>query len=307
MPDVGTPSLDQLRVFVAVVEQGSFAAAGRALRRATSAVSYTIAHLEKQLGLSLFDREQTRKPVLTTAGTALLAKARAVSAGVDELRATVKGMVGGLEAEVSLVVDVMLPTSRLLDAIQAFEAKFPTVPLRLHVEALGAVAQLVSAGVVGIGIAGSLHTAQAGLALVQVGSVEMIPVAAPSHPLASASQNRAGDARRHRQLVLTVRSPFVEAEDVGIFGRETWRLADLGAKHTLLLAGMGWGHMPEPAVHDDIAAGRLVHLKLPETTGGSYDLQAIYRDDNPPGPAAAWMIERFASQRLEQRAKRAQG
>ena len=154
MPDVGTPSLDQLRVFVTVVETGSFTAAGRRLSRATSAVSYTIANLEMQLGIALFDREGTRKPVLTKAGTAVLSKARAVSGGIDELRASVKGLLGGLEAEVTLVVDVMLPTSRLVDAVQAFEAEFPTVTLRLHVEALGAVAQLVQAGVAVIGVGG---------------------------------------------------------------------------------------------------------------------------------------------------------
>jgi len=52
------------------------------------------------------------------------------------LRAKLKGMLNGLEAEVALVVDVMLPTERLVDAIRAFEREFPTVALRLHVEAL---------------------------------------------------------------------------------------------------------------------------------------------------------------------------
>ena len=47
MPGIGTPSLDQLQVFLTVVETGSFAAAGRRLSRATSAVSYTIANLER--------------------------------------------------------------------------------------------------------------------------------------------------------------------------------------------------------------------------------------------------------------------
>jgi DNA-binding transcriptional LysR family regulator len=147
MPDVGTPSLDQLQVFLTVVEVGSFAAAGRRLRRATSAVSYTIANLERQLGIALFDRERTRKPALTEAGALLLSKARAVSGGIDDLRASVKGLLSGLEAEVTLVVDVMFPTSRLADAVQGFEAEVPTVTLRLHVEALGAVPQLVHTGV----------------------------------------------------------------------------------------------------------------------------------------------------------------
>jgi DNA-binding transcriptional LysR family regulator len=296
MPSPGSPSLDQLKVFLTVVETGSFAAAGRRLGRATSAVSYTIASLERQLGVALFDRERTRKPTLTQAGAMVLAKASVVAVGVDDLKASVKGLLEGLEAEVSLVVDVMLPPERLIDAVQAFEATFPTVKLRLHVEALSAVAQLVRTGVAGIGLGGSLHTAETGLELIHVGGVELIPVAAPGHPLARGRPNLPGAARRHRQLVLTVRSPFTEEQDRGVFAAEVWRLADLGAKHALLLAGVGWGAMPEPNVRADLEAGRLVRLVLPEATSGLYPLKAMYRTESPPGPAAAWMIRRFASQ-----------
>ena len=112
----GTPTLDQLRVFLAVVETGSFAAAARRLGRATSVISYAVANLEAQLGLALFDREATRKPQLTVAGRALLGEARTVAHGVDGLRARVRGLLSGLEAEVNLAVDVMLPTSRVVDA-----------------------------------------------------------------------------------------------------------------------------------------------------------------------------------------------
>jgi DNA-binding transcriptional LysR family regulator len=296
MPDPGTPTIDQLKVFLSVVEAGSFAAAGRRLGRATSAISYTIANLEAQLGLALFDREQTRKPTLTEAGAAVLSKARAVSVGVDDLRASVKGLLQGLEAEVTLVVDVMLPTARLVEAIQAFETTFPTVKLRLYVEALSAVAQVVQAGIATIGVGGGMHTTEPGLEQIHVGDVEMIPVAAPNHPLARGNPNPPGAAGRHRQLILTVRSSFSEGQDIGVFSAEGWRLADLGAKHALLLAGIGWGNMPEPSVRADLAAGRLVRLELPEIRGGAYPLQAIYRAHSPPGPAAAWMIRRFVDQ-----------
>ena len=73
-------------------------------------------------------------------------------------------------------------------------------------------------------------------------------------------------------------------------------MADLGAKHALLLAGVGWGNMPEPNVREDLAAGRLVRLDLPEARSGAYAFQAMYRTDTPPGPAAAWLIQRFADQ-----------
>src|SRR5258708_15933337 len=205
MPNPGTPTIDQLKVFLSVVEGGSCRGGGGGVGGGTLATSYTVANLETQLGVTLFDREQTRKPTLTEAGAAVLAKARGVSAGVDDLRATVKGLLEGLEAEVVLVVDVMLPTTRLVDAVQAFEVTFPTVKLRLHVEALSAVGQMVQAGVANIGIGGGLHTTEPGLEEIHVGDVEMIPVAAPNHPLARRNPNPPRAARRYRRLILTIR------------------------------------------------------------------------------------------------------
>ena len=55
MPTVGVPNLDQLQVFIAVVDEGGFAAAARKLNRAVSAISYAISNLEAQLGLVLGD------------------------------------------------------------------------------------------------------------------------------------------------------------------------------------------------------------------------------------------------------------
>jgi DNA-binding transcriptional LysR family regulator len=61
-------TLDQFRSFAAAADEGSFSAAGRRLGRAQSVVSQTLANMEGQLGLKLFDRS-TRIPVLTEAGT----------------------------------------------------------------------------------------------------------------------------------------------------------------------------------------------------------------------------------------------
>ena len=295
MSEPGFPSIDQLRVFLSVVETGSFTAAAKRLGRAVSAVSYTIANLEQQLGVSLFDREQTRTPKLTEAGAAIHAKAKIVAIGVDDLRASARSLLRGVEAEVTLVVDVMLPSARLVDAVQAFEATFPTVTLRLHVEALSAVPQLVRQGGAMIGVGGGLLDVEPDLELLHMGEVEMIPVAAPHHPLARGLA-APGAARYHRQLILTVRTPFSEGRDAGIFSTGAWRLADLGAKHALLLAGVGWGNMPEPNVAADLAAGRLVRLDLPEVRKGIYAFHAMHRTDQPPGPAASWLVQRFIDQ-----------
>jgi DNA-binding transcriptional LysR family regulator len=294
--DPGTPTLDQLRVFLTVIEVGSFAGAARRLGRATSVISYSIANLEAQLGVLLFDRRSTRKPQLTEAGRAVLSEARVISNGVHGLRAKVKGLLQGLEPEIRLVLDVMLPAARVVDALKGFRAEFPTVSLRLYVEALGAVTQMVLDRTATIGICGPLDVEVAGLERVGVGSVELIPVAAPDHPLARARHNAPGAGREHIQLVLTDRSQRTRGQDLGVIGTQTWRLADLGAKHMLLKEGIGWGYMPEPTVREDLEARRLIRLDMAEYKDGFVRLHAIYRTDTPPGPAGSWLIARFEVQ-----------
>lgn len=294
--DPGTPTLDQLRVFLTVVEVGSFAGAARKLHRATSVISYSIANLEMQLGVTLFDRETTRKPQLTDAGRTVLAEARTIANGVHGLRAKVKGLLQGLEAEVHVVLDVMLPAERVVDALKSFREAFPTVALHLHMEALGAVTELVINRGAVVGVSGPMNDGINGLERIGIGSVELIPVAAPNHPLACAEANIPGAGREHTQLVLSDRSVLTKDKDFAVLSSRTWRLADLGAKHMLLREGIGWGNMPRPMIQEDLDSGRLVRLDLPEYRSGQYTFDAIYRTDVPPGPAARWLIERFVQQ-----------
>jgi DNA-binding transcriptional LysR family regulator len=294
--DPGTPTLDQLRVFLAVVDAGSFAGAARRLGRVASVVSYSMANLEAQLGISLFDRESTRKPVLTEAGRTVLAEARNVTDGIAGLRAKVKNLIQGLEAEIHLALDVMLPTHRVVDALKAFRETFPTVSLRLYTEALGSVTQMVLDRSATLGVSGPLDAGIDGIERIGVGSIVLVPVAAPNHPLAVAGKNAPGAGRGHTQLVLTDRSTLTQGKEFGVLGTRTWRLADLGSKHILLREGIGWGNMPLPMVREDLDSGRLVRLDMPDGPGGTYAFDAIYRTDTPPGPAASWLIARFQEQ-----------
>jgi DNA-binding transcriptional LysR family regulator len=151
------PSVDQLLVLLAVAEEGSFTDAAKRLRRATSAISYAIDTLERDLGLSLFHRGTTRKPKLTRQGEAIVAEARAVAHSIETLRARVRGFLEELEPEVSLVVDSMLPSDRLTTLFREFSARFPAMPVRLLVQTLGGVERAVRNGHARIGVGSELH------------------------------------------------------------------------------------------------------------------------------------------------------
>jgi DNA-binding transcriptional LysR family regulator len=293
MRDPGLPSLDQVRVFIAVIDHGGFAHAARALHRTQSVISYTIANLEDQLNIALLDRGK-RKVTLTEAGKALLADARAVSAKVDGMRARARALGAGLEAELCLVVDVMFPMCRLVTLLESFQREYPTVALRLHTEALGGVAQMVLDGRCHLGISGMPVHLPDNIERRLAGHVTMMPVCAPTHPLARIDGVVPTAAlREHLQLVLTDRSPLTSGQDFGVLGLRDWRLADLHSKHALLRGGLGWGSMPEAMIAEDLAAGRLVRLRLQDGDGLEYPLFAIHRADNQLGPAGRWLQEQI--------------
>ncbi|MCE3261782.1 MAG: LysR family transcriptional regulator [Pseudoduganella sp.] len=293
MRDPGLPTLDQLRVFIAVIDHGGFAHAARALHRTQSVISYTIANLEEQLNIELLDRS-TRKPTLTDAGKALLADARAVASKVDSMRSRAKALGAGLEAELSIVVDVMFPTCLLVRTLELFQREFPTVALRLHTEALGAVSQMVADRRCQLGVAGMAANAPANIERHAAGFVKMMPVCSPLHALArEAAPIPTGVLREHLQLVVTDRSALTEGRDFGVLGLRDWRLGDLGSKHALLLGGLGWGNMPEHTVLRDLAEGRLVRLHTQEGLELEYPLFLIHRGDDELGPAGKWLRQQF--------------
>jgi DNA-binding transcriptional LysR family regulator len=288
-------SFDQLRVFITAAEAGSFSAAGRKLRRAQSVISQTVANLEGQLGVALFARSG-RYPVLTEAGRLLLADARAVSSGVDALKARARGMAAGIEPELSVAIDVMFPMAALTRAAAAFGAQFPGTALRLYVEALGGVAKAVLDRQCQLGVVGTLPLSTDALVMERLLGVRIVFVVAPTHTLAQLEGPiPAAELGKHVQLVLTDRTDLSAGREFRVLSHRNWRLADLGAKHAFLRAGLGWGGMPYAMVARDLEEGTLKQIALQDLPpeGETMAMSAAYPADTPPGPAGRWFIEQL--------------
>jgi DNA-binding transcriptional LysR family regulator len=287
-------SLDQLRTFIAAVDEGSFSAAARKLNRVQSAVSGWVSGLEDQIGVVLFDRSG-RFPKLTPEGVLLLADARNIVSGVDTLKARAKLMAAGLETELSVVVDVFFPTALVSAAAKAFASQFPLTPLRLFVEGLGAAYQPVLDGRCSLGILSTLPSLTfPSLVSERLGEVPLVSVAAASHPLACFDQRiPRRELAKHVQLVLTDRSDLMAGKDYGVASPSTWRLADLSTKYAFLKDCLGWGGMPLHMVQKDIAEGTLVVLDVDDMprTGFMLTMSAYHQASEPPGPAGRWLID----------------
>lgn len=286
-------TLDQLRVLLAVVETGSFSAAGRQLHRVQSAISHAVATVESQLGAELFDRSH-RRPVLTPTGEAVLILAREICARADALRRLADGLARGEEATVGLAVEALYPSAALARVCRDFAALWPCVRLNLHTDTLGGVAARVLDGTCALGVVGPA-VERSSLRAWPLGEVELVPVAAPEHPLARLpGPIPAEQVVEQVQIVLSERQGEAATPDQGVLSARTWRVHDLQTKRTLLLEGLGWGNMPLPLVAADLAARRLSQLRLAEQPRRlAVALWAVTRPDTAPGPATRWLLERL--------------
>jgi DNA-binding transcriptional LysR family regulator len=287
-------SLDQLRIFIAAADEGSFSAASRRLRRAQSMVSQTLANLEAQLGVKLFDRS-ARIPVLTDQGRALLADARAVAGDVDLLKSRAKRLAGGLEPELSVVVDVVFPLAPFTATVAAFQKEFPATLLRFDIES-SAVMEPVLERRCAVGVMASLQVAPPQLARERLLVLRSPMVVSPQHPLAThGSPIPAAILSQHIQLVHADPADLARPGAFGLLSPKVWRLSDLGAKLAFLRAGLGFGLMPLHLIEKELASGVLIQItgESAPSEGHVIAMSAVYRTDSPPGPAGRWFIDRL--------------
>ena len=289
---IGSLTLDQLRVLVAIADMGSFSAAGRALGRVQSAISQSVASLETMQGVEIFDRTGYR-PLLTDTGRVLVDQARLVLASAARFEAVASNASGGLEAELTLSIDPLVPSAPLTGALRDLSETYPDLPISFSTEGLGGSLRRLRDGSASLGICTLLPSVPDDVVAFALFRTAMRPVVAPGHPLVSVGRSvRASDLEPHIQLVL---SDPVEplGPNYGLASARLWRFADLNRRFDFLLAGFGWCRMPEHLVLDALADGRLVELEIENDTAppDGLTIYAAHRRDSALGPAGRWLLD----------------
>jgi len=241
---ISSLSLDQLRVLVAIADTGSFSAAGRKLTRVQSAISQTVATLEATQGGTLFDRSGHR-PQLTDTGRILVQQARIVLASAARFEAVAAGSRQGLEAELALAIDPLVPTAPLIGSLRALHETHPQLQISFSTEGLGGALRRLRAGDVSLAFCLLLPDVPEDVMATPLIRINLVPVAAADHSLATLGRlvTRV-DLETHVQLVLS--DPAArDGPNYGLTGSAPWRFVDLARRMDFLLAGLGWCRMPE--------------------------------------------------------------
>ncbi len=301
-------SSDNVLVFLAVLDHGSFSAAARALSRVPSAVSMAIAHLEAELQLNLFDRSG-RKPRPTESAHALEPQARLLAAQRQQLNGQALALTQGLEQRLSIAIAPELLASRWTAALAELAQAHPL----LEVEVLAAPQEDALA---------LLHTGRAQLALVferpsldgregfqEVGSDTLIAVMAPDHPVLEAARREAAGregmpaASLSEEHLKTTRQIVVASRDLGqtdarfVYARHIWRTDNHLAALGLIEAGLGWGWQPRSLVAPRIEAGRLVEMPFSNLSNGlRLWVDVVWSKQRPMGLGAQLFVQAMGKQ-----------
>lgn len=259
-------SLDALQILDAIDRRGSFAAAGKALHKVPSTISYTVSKLEEDLGVQLFDRVGPRAH-LTPAGEALLEEGRHLLRAARELEMRVRRVASGWEAELTVAVDSMLVPALLAEDVRAFTAVAEQTRMRLISESLSGTweALLDRRADLLVGAAGE-GPSGGGYVVEPMGVVRFVFAVAPSHPLAAASEPLGRESlAAHCAIAVADSARRLLPRTVGLLmGQETVTVPDMVSKFRLQCAGLGFGFLPEPYVQQAVRDGRLVIRQVEE-------------------------------------------
>lgn len=252
-------TLDQVRALEAVARLGSFAAAGRELRRVHTAVLYAVKQLEAALGLAVVDRSGYRAS-LTPFGVRVLEHGRRMLEVERELVGWSEVARAGYEPSLSIVYDGLLPARPILAAVRAAQQRSPHTRLSLFSEYLGDVE--AKARDVGATVVLAVVPLEHGLAeAIPLAPLSSVLVAGRGHPLARAKSVTARALAEHAFLTVRGSDKRLRMSTSELDKPSALLLSDFQAKKVALLEGMGWGWMPEYLVSEELRRGQLEVLR----------------------------------------------
>lgn len=258
-------SSDNIELFLAVVERGSFSAAARALHKVPSAVSMGIANMEAELGFALFDRSH-REPVPTKLALALLPHARMISEQLKQLHVHAIELSQGLESTLSIGIASDINSGPLLEAIQLLVRRYPLLNIELISGPQDDVLLMLHKQRIAVCLTfGSVHV-NSTEQFYSVGSESLVAMLSPLHPAIQKSTEELflEDLVNVRQIMVASCEQSLNDLRPRI-AESCWRTNSLSTALEMVETGLGWGNFPLSLTVPLLEQGRLVRLKFKNT------------------------------------------
>jgi DNA-binding transcriptional LysR family regulator len=268
--------LNEIMVFTAVANLGSFSGAAKNLNMPVSTVSRKVSDLETRLGITLIQRT-TRKLNLTPAGARYFEQCADLLQGLDEAEVEATQLQTQAEGFLRVSVPIGMVTERFMNFISRFLQRHPRIDLDLLVT--NEYVDLVREGVDLAIRFGPLQDSS--LIAKRVGTTSRVLVASPEYIKKHGKLKHPEDLKKHRCLIYRLRhleSLWELTKDKAkkqIHVRGSFSASDMLALLELTIRHHGIALLPDMLCLDALEDGRLVQL-LPEWKAPTSPAHAVY-------------------------------
>ncbi len=275
-------NLHQLRIFCAVVHEGSFRQAAEKLFLSQPSVSQQIAALEKDLGFLLFER-RGRSISITPEGKALYVLASDLIKQADDIPSRFRDMRSLRAGELKMGASTFAGSHILPAPVEEFHKRFPSVSLTLVSGGSGAVLADLRSGRVELAVLGRNFpfAKMQDLTYRVLGEDPLVLATSPAHPWAGRERIPFSEASAHTLIQFTEDCPLGNYVDEFLlrnrinFGRRISTDDMEGAKH-LAARGVGAVITSRLSVKKELDSGELASASLTGLDGLSWEIQCVH-------------------------------
>lgn len=287
---------EQLKIFQAVMQCGSFSAAARKLGKVPSAVSMAIANLEIDLNLTLFQRVG-REPVPTAHALSLYEKTEQLLIEMNAWKQHAFALSQGLESELNIVVVSELIHTNWTDYIELLAQQFPDLQINIFSAPQEDANHMLQNGQAQLALMFEREYLQGNEQFVELKQAHLVPVASKHHHLAQKTTVSFNDIRHSRQIVIASRNSALKPEL--LFSQQYWRTDNHHSACTLVLKNLGWAVLPLEMLNENLdLKSQLQILNFSDFTPEfEYYVDLVWNRESQLGAAAHFLIHHIQTQR----------
>lgn len=287
-------TLEQLEIFKAVVIEGSFRAAADSLWKTQPAVSIAIKKLEKEFDITLFDRKNYRA-TLTENGKAFHEKCMSVLSESDQLKALGNHLAKGEEPYIKISINVVSPISDILNFLRCFFENHPNTQPEIHFDVLKGSVERLDKEEVDISLS-ALAPDETTYEKLFIGNTTLIPVCAPGFiPQEKPDTSLDATLKKLTQIIVSDSSHKRESKKYHVLpGGKSWTVNSMHVKKEIILAGMGWGSLPQYLIKEELNSGEFIEIKNSSIKPLDISIHALRLKNRIHGPVSNLLWQNLA-------------
>lgn len=281
-------TLEQWAAFKTVVDAGSFSLAAEQLNKSQSTVSYAVARVNALLPCPVLTLSG-RKATLTAEGEVMHRHATQLLEQARQTEAVARSLAMQFEAEVTLAMDALLDVGAVLSSLEEFSRAFPHTRVRVLETSLSGTVETIIEKRADVAITASVPVGFLGTPLRQI---DMIPVAAPSHPLIQAGRViQESELRAHRQVALRDTGYRREQDSGWLQAEQRWTMSHFSSSIKIVKAGLAFAFLPRNWIVEELERGELKPIPVKNKLSRRIGLHLVLPAGEASGPASSRLAE----------------